>query len=94
MRTGADSIRRTPWEYWSPHTRETVCWFLEQEIERTGKLLPSVPWSRFPISRGQIEDTIRALEDIRSLVRGQTGASTDESASVIESVGMGEEAAP
>lgn len=94
MKMSGSDVRRTPWEYWSPHTRETVCWYLEQEMERTAKLMPSVPWSRFPISRGQIEDTIRGLEDLLGLIRGGAGASADEGASDVESVGMGEEAAP
>ena len=82
-----ESMRSEPWLYWSPKVRENISRVLMREAQALQKeITRDLLWHEFPILRGDAEDTLRAINDLRQLV---SLTSVDDI-----SVGMGEESAP
>lgn len=53
-----------PWRMWAPKTRETVLRLLEVETRKLEDEAESFNWATYPVTRTEIEDEIRALNDL------------------------------
>jgi len=57
-------LQTAPWRFWSPRTKEAVAFTIADEIEVQRSKAKWHEWSERPVLRSEIEDTIRALNDL------------------------------